>query len=267
MSKKIKELELNALRKAFGGVRDFVLLQPLKLDAAADYTLRKGLREKKIRVKLVKNTFVKKVFDENGMKIDPGSGPTLLCWGADSAKALGTAVDAMLKQLRPDPKLPEKVKEKTGVADGELMPLAQLKNIRRARRRSARSSRRCSGRVRPSPARSSGRAPSSPASSRRSKSEAPRPKGLRPRPKALPWLAEPTDLIRCQYKPPRATAGFRITLLRSQPARFTRRICQRKRVMASVAELADQLAGLTLVQAVELKNLLKERASSPPPAA
>lgn len=29
--------------------------------------------------------------------------------------------------------------------------------------------------------------------------------------------------------------------------------------MPSVAELADQLAGLTLVQAVELKNLLKEK--------
>lgn len=129
MSKKIKELELNDLRKTFKGVRDFVLLEPLKLDSAADYALRKGLREKKIRVKMVKNTFVKKVFDENGMKIDPGSGPTLLCWGADSAKALGTAVDAILKQLRPDPKVPAKIKEKTGIADGELMPLEKLKEV------------------------------------------------------------------------------------------------------------------------------------------
>lgn len=129
MSKKIKELELNDLRATFKGVRDFVLLEPLKLDAAADYALRKGLREKKIRVKMVKNTFVKKVFDENGMKVELGSGPTLLCWGADSAKALGTAVDAMLKQLRPDPKQPAKIKEKTGVADGESMPLEKLKDI------------------------------------------------------------------------------------------------------------------------------------------
>lgn len=129
MSKKIKELELNHLRTTFKGVRDFVLLQPLKLDSAADYTLRKGLREKKIRVKMVKNSFVKKVFDENGVKVDPGSGPTLLCWGADSAKALGLAVDAMLKQLRPDPKQPEKIKEKTGVADGEKMPLAELMKV------------------------------------------------------------------------------------------------------------------------------------------
>jgi large subunit ribosomal protein L10 len=129
MSKKIKELELNDLRNTFKGVRDFVLLQPIKLDSAADYEMRKGLRAKKIRVKMVKNTLVKKVFDENGVKVDPGSGPTLLCWGADSAKALGLAVDAMLKQLRPDAKQPEKIKEKTGVADGEAMPLAKLKEI------------------------------------------------------------------------------------------------------------------------------------------
>lgn len=129
MSKKIKELELNEIRKTFKGVRDFVLLEPLKLDSAADYALRKGLRDKKIRVKMVKNSFVKKVFDENGMKVDPGSGPTLLCWGADSAKALGTAVADILKQLRPDPKQPEKIKPKTGVADGEPMTLDQLSKV------------------------------------------------------------------------------------------------------------------------------------------
>jgi ribosomal protein L10 len=129
MSKKIKELELNEIRKTFKGVRDFVLLEPLKLDSAADYTLRKSLRDKKIRVKMVKNSFVRKVFDENGIKVDTGSGPTLLCWGADSAKALGTAVADVLKQLRPDPKLPEKVKEKTGVADGEKMPLSELMKV------------------------------------------------------------------------------------------------------------------------------------------
>ena len=70
MSKKVKELELNDLRKTFKGVRDFVLLQPLKLDSAADYELRKGLRAKKIRVKMVKNTLVKKVFDESQKVVD-----------------------------------------------------------------------------------------------------------------------------------------------------------------------------------------------------
>lgn len=71
MSKKIKEMELNDLRAAFKGVKDLVLLQPLKLDSAADYEMRRKLREKKIRVKMVKNSLVKKVFDENGVMVDP----------------------------------------------------------------------------------------------------------------------------------------------------------------------------------------------------
>jgi ribosomal protein L10 len=129
MSKKIKEMELNDLRRTFQGVRDFVLLEPLKLDSAADYELRKTLRATKIRVKMVKNSFVKKVFGENGVQVDPGSGPTLLCWGAESPKALGTAVKDVLKQLRPDPKVPEKVKEKTGVADGTKVTLEELSKI------------------------------------------------------------------------------------------------------------------------------------------
>jgi large subunit ribosomal protein L10 len=129
MSKKIKEMELNALRTTFQGVKDLVILQPLKLDSAADFEMRKKLRDKKIRVKLVKNSLVKKVFDENGVKVDVGSGPTLLCWGADSIKELGTAVDTVLKELKKDPKAPDKIKEKTAVAEGEPVPLAVAKTL------------------------------------------------------------------------------------------------------------------------------------------
>jgi large subunit ribosomal protein L10 len=123
MSKKIKELELNNLRATFKGVKDMVLLEPLKLDSATDYDMRKKLREKKIRVKMVKNSLMKKVFDENGVKVDPGSGPTLLVWGADSIKELGTAVDTILKDLKKDPKAPLRLKEKTAVAEGQPVPL------------------------------------------------------------------------------------------------------------------------------------------------
>jgi ribosomal protein L10 len=129
MSKKVKELELNDLSKTFKGVKDMVLLQPLKLDSAADFEMRKALRAKKIRVKMVKNSLVKKVFDENGVKVDPGAGPTLLCWGADSIKELGTAVDAILKDLKKDPKAPEKIKVKTAVAEGQPIPLDVAKTL------------------------------------------------------------------------------------------------------------------------------------------
>jgi ribosomal protein L10 len=127
MSKKIKELELNALRQTFKGVKDMVLLEPFKLDSATDYELRKKLREKKIRVKMVKNSLVKKVFTENGVAVDAGTGPTLLVWGAESIKDLSTAVASLLRELKKDPKAPEKLKVKTAVSEGQpvTMELAQ----------------------------------------------------------------------------------------------------------------------------------------------
>jgi large subunit ribosomal protein L10 len=129
MSKKIKELELNNLRTTFKGVKDMVLLEPVKLDSASDYDMRKKLREKKIRVKMVKNTLVKQVFTENGVAVDVGSGPTLLVWGGESIKELGTAVDAILKDLKKDPKAPLRLKEKTAVAEGQPVPLDVAKSL------------------------------------------------------------------------------------------------------------------------------------------
>lgn len=129
MSKKIKEFELNNLRETFKGVKDMVLMEPVKLDSGTDFELRKKLREKKIRVKLVKNTLVKKVFTENGLQVETGSGPTLLFWGADSIKDLANAVDGLIKELKKDPKAPDKFKEKTAVADGQPVPLSVAKTL------------------------------------------------------------------------------------------------------------------------------------------
>jgi len=123
MSKKIKELELTALRKTFQGVKDYVILEPLKVDAATDFEMRKKLRDKKIRVQMVKNSLVKKVFTENGVQVEPGSGPTLLIWGGESVKDLASAVDTVLKDLKKDPKAPDKFKEKTAVAEGQPITL------------------------------------------------------------------------------------------------------------------------------------------------
>lgn len=129
MSKKIKDLELSALRKTFQGVKDYVVLEPLKVDSATEYEFRKKLREKKCSAKLVKNSFAKKVFTENGIAVDVWSGPTLLVWGAGSIKELGLTVDTLLKELKKDPKAPEKFKVKTAVADGQPVTLDVAKTL------------------------------------------------------------------------------------------------------------------------------------------
>jgi len=129
MSKKIKELELNTLRATFKGVKDMVLLEPLKLDSATDYEFRKKLREKKIRVKMVKNSLVKKVFTENGVTVETGSGPTLLAWGGESVKELALAVSGLLKELKKDPKAPDKLKVKTAVSEGTAVSMELAEKI------------------------------------------------------------------------------------------------------------------------------------------
>lgn len=127
MSKAVKQLELDALRKDFKGVMDYILLEPIKVDSATDYTFRKTLREKKVRVRLVKNSYAKKIFAELGVKVDPGAGPTLVCWGGDSRKALAGNVDDAVKATKKDPKAPDKMKVKGAVVDGLSVTLEVAK--------------------------------------------------------------------------------------------------------------------------------------------
>lgn len=129
MSKKIKELELNALRDAFKGVTSYVLVEPTKVDAATDYEFRKTLRAKKVRVKMVKNSFASKVLAENGVAVDGFSGTSLVCFGSDSVKGLATAVDGAIKDSKKDPKAPDKYKVRTAVAEGQAVPFDVAKNI------------------------------------------------------------------------------------------------------------------------------------------
>ncbi|HEY2785623.1 MAG TPA: 50S ribosomal protein L10 [Fimbriiglobus sp.] len=130
MSKKIKEFELNALRNSLGGVRDFVALEPMKVDSATEYEFRKKLRLKNIKVQLVKNSFAQKVFAEGGIQSDSTwVGATLVCWGAESVKALATSVDQAVKEARKDPKAPEKFKVKTAVADGQTVAFEVAKTL------------------------------------------------------------------------------------------------------------------------------------------
>lgn len=129
MSKKIKELELDALRTTFQGVKDLVLLEPIKVDAGTEHEFRKKLRGNKVSVRLVKNSFARKILAENGVNVEAWSGPTMICWGAESVKGLATSVDDAVKEARKDPKAPEKFKVKAAVADGEAVSFETAKTM------------------------------------------------------------------------------------------------------------------------------------------
>jgi large subunit ribosomal protein L10 len=129
MSKAVKQLELDDLRKQLKDVKDYVLLEPVKLDSATEYNFRKSLRTKNVRVKLVKNSYAKKVFAEMGVQAPALAGPTLVCWGGDSPKGLANAVKGAVTDSKKDPKAPDKMKVRTGIVENVQMPLDVMTTV------------------------------------------------------------------------------------------------------------------------------------------
>src|SRR5205823_1797500 len=101
MSKQIKQMQMDALKKAFVGVRDLVVLNVTGVNATLDNTLRHNLRKKNIRLQMVKNSLTRRVFGELGLKVGEDSpfwkGNSVLAWGAGSIAELSQALEAELK--------------------------------------------------------------------------------------------------------------------------------------------------------------------------
>ena len=119
MSKVIKQMQMDVLKRDFGNVRDLVMLNIVGLDAIAENQIRLGLRKKGIRLQQVKNSLAKKVFGELGLKIEKAwEGSTTVAWGAGSVAELSKELEVIVK------KYDKKMKVKTAVADGQEVPFA-----------------------------------------------------------------------------------------------------------------------------------------------
>jgi large subunit ribosomal protein L10 len=123
MSKVIKQMEMDALRQTFEGVRDLVLLSIKGLNCQLDTGLRATLRKKNIRLKVVKNSLTRRVFGDLGIHIDAESpywqGPTALAWGPGSVAELSRALNEELKTSKAAPQYRDKIVVKGAIADGE----------------------------------------------------------------------------------------------------------------------------------------------------
>ncbi len=128
MSKVIKQMEMDALKKTFGGVKNLVVLSQTKLGAIAENTLRLNLRKKNVRMQMVKNSLARKVFTELGLDLkDVWTGNTVIAWGGgESVKDLSRELESAFKEAgKKDPKFKEKVTVKTAVAEGEVVSFEQ----------------------------------------------------------------------------------------------------------------------------------------------
>jgi large subunit ribosomal protein L10 len=124
MSKQVKQMQMDAIAKTFRGVKDMVLLSATGIDSITDNKVRLGLRKKNITMMMVKNSLLRRVFTDLGVKPadETYAGPTIVAWGAESVKDLSREVEAALLK---DPKFKDKVKVKSAMAEGLPVTFAQ----------------------------------------------------------------------------------------------------------------------------------------------
>ncbi len=125
MSKVIKQMEMDALRSNFEGVRDLVVLSMKGLNCQLEGSLRATLRKKNIRLKMVKNSLTRRVFGDLGIPIGADSpmwnGSTTLAWGANSIAELSRAIDEELRKSKNAAAYKDKVNVKGALADGQVI--------------------------------------------------------------------------------------------------------------------------------------------------
>ncbi|MCS7166787.1 MAG: 50S ribosomal protein L10 [Gemmatales bacterium] len=102
MSKLVKQLQMESLRKTLSGVQDLILLNIQKLDAKTTTQMRLDLRRKNIRLHMVKNTLAARVFRDLGLEVpeDCWRGPTILAWGGSSIAQLAREVEDWANRIK-----------------------------------------------------------------------------------------------------------------------------------------------------------------------
>src|SRR5262245_42896655 len=127
MSKIVKQLQMDALKQSFKGVKNMVVLSSTKISGTAENQLRLALRRKNIRLQQVKNSLARKVFTDLGIELkDVWGGCTVFAWGPESVKELSKGLEGSFKDAsKKDPKFGEKVTVKTAIAEGQQVTFEQ----------------------------------------------------------------------------------------------------------------------------------------------
>jgi large subunit ribosomal protein L10 len=101
MSKLVKKMVSDDLRKTFAGVRDLVVVSVNGIDGIQNNTMRLALRQKNIRIHVLKNSLAKRVFDE--LPLAPATqymeGPSAVVWGGPSIVELTKEITAWVAKV------------------------------------------------------------------------------------------------------------------------------------------------------------------------
>jgi large subunit ribosomal protein L10 len=124
MSKYVKELMIDQLKTELDGTRSVLILDFKGLDAVSENQLRLSLRRKSIRMRALKNTLARRVFEDMGI----GGlsrfleGPSVAVWGGDGVAELAKEISAQVKKLK-------KPAIKGGAVDGVIIGPETVEDI------------------------------------------------------------------------------------------------------------------------------------------
>jgi large subunit ribosomal protein L10 len=94
MSKQVKKLLVSDLQKSFDGVKDVLIVSLSGVDGIQNNQMRLALRQKNIRLQVVKNSLTKRLFNEIGL--GPATqfleGPSAVAWGGPSIVELAKEI-------------------------------------------------------------------------------------------------------------------------------------------------------------------------------
>lgn len=124
MSKFVKSLVMDELRKRIGDNRDFVVIDASKLDAFTVNKLRLELQSQGIFLLGVKNALAKRTFADMGVGgLDPFlKGPSVLAWGSSDMVAL-------TRELTKRAVAHEKLEIKGAALDGSSLDSKQVEAL------------------------------------------------------------------------------------------------------------------------------------------
>jgi ribosomal protein L10 len=137
MSKVIKQMEMDDLKRTFTGVRDLVVLSTERLTSQGEYTFRAALRKKGVRLRVVKNSLCRRVFRELNLQV-PDDSPywlkqTMLAWGTNSISELTREIEGELKNPKTSGLYKDRDKAKVflkgAIADGAPITIDQARSM------------------------------------------------------------------------------------------------------------------------------------------
>jgi large subunit ribosomal protein L10 len=126
MSKFVKDMITNDLRKRLEGVDEALLVDVIGLENNKNVALRQRLRQKKIHLLVVKNSLARRATE--GSRLAPAfetaDGTMAIVWGGEDIISLAKEIVKITEE-----KAYERVTAKGGVMDGQPLTATQVKEV------------------------------------------------------------------------------------------------------------------------------------------